>query len=350
MNVINQNRYANNFDFIRILAASFVMIGHSSEVLQNVSLPYDPGKILFGFSMQSLGVLIFFIISGFLVTGSFEKRHSWIQFMAGRILRIFPALIVVVLLSVFALGLLITSYPVTEYLSDIRTSNYIQNMTLYRMYYYLPGVFDGNPIGGSVNASLWTLPYEFTCYLYIAFAGFSVYISNRWNSLVLFIVYFISYIFFQEQIDRIVIPILGIDFKTFFIPFLYFLSGSLFYKFRNNISYNWMGVFVCCIAVLLNRIELLHHQFLIPVIAYLVFAFAFSKSIKLNYAAKYGDFSYGLYLYAFPVQQLIVYFLPVMQDLWLMMLLSFLCTMPCAIASWHLIEKPALSLKTRFRF
>lgn len=342
------NRTFNNFDFIRIAAAAFVLIGHSSDVLLNTPLSPDPGKWLFGFSMQSLGVLIFFIISGYLVTQSFENKKNWLQFFAGRVLRIFPALIVVVVLSVFVLGAAVTTLSLSDYFSHPLTKQYFHDMTLYRMYYYLPGVFEGNPIGGSVNASLWTLPYEFTCYLYIALAGISSLISSKWTSLILFVIYFIAYIFYESQINRIIIPIIGIDFKTFFIPFLYFLAGSLFYKFKDAIRFNKYGILVCLAIVILYKLELVHHQFMIPVLSYLVIAFAFSKAIKLHTAGKYGDFSYGLYLYAFPVQQLIVYFLPVELDLWMMMILSLIVTLPFAILSWHIIEKPALKLKSRF--
>src|SRR5688572_20698102 len=153
------SRSSNNFDFIRISASVFVLIGHSSDVLYNKHLSFDPAKWLFGFSLQSFGVLIFFIISGFLVTKSFEFKSTWPRFLIGRILRIFPALIVVVLLSVFVLGPMITTYSIEDYFENHFTFQYLQNMTLYRMYYYLPGVFESNPVAGSVNASLWTLPY-----------------------------------------------------------------------------------------------------------------------------------------------------------------------------------------------
>lgn len=342
------SRTSNNFDFIRIAAASFVLIGHSSDVLLNQPLLWDPGKLLFGFSMQSLGVLIFFIISGYLVTSSFENRKSLFIFIISRVLRIFPALIVIVLLSVFVLGTALTTVSMQDYFNSEFTKHYLQNMTLYRMYYYLPGVFETNPIGSSVNASLWTLPYEFTCYLYIALAGMVSLLNSKWVSLTLFVVYFSSYIYFQDEIDRIVIPIIGIDFKTFFIPFLYFLAGSQYYKFRSSISYNFWGLLICGAITVLVKTGYLHHQFLIPVLPYLVLAFAFSKVMKLYHFARYGDFSYGLYLYAFPVQQLIVYFAPVKPDLWMMIFLSFVFTVPFAFFSWHVVEKRALSLKHKF--
>lgn len=343
------SRDANNFDFIRIAAALCVIIGHSSDVLLNHSLRFDPAKWLTGYSMQSLGVIIFFIISGFLITACFEHKKSWIQFIAGRILRIFPALIVVVLLSVFVLGALLTIIPIKEYLSSPVTGRYLQDITLYRMYYYLPGVFENNPLAGSVNASLWSLPYEFTCYIYIALTGMSAVVRNKWISLLLFIIYFVSYIFYETEINKIVIPIIGIDFKTFFIPFLYFLAGSLFFKFRNHMHYNLTGLLICIVTGIAIRNSVVHQQFFILVITYIILSLAFSEKLQFYKVAKYGDFSYGLYLYAFPVQQLIVYLFPGTLNLLVMMLISILATLPLAYFSWHVIEKPALLLKKYFR-
>ncbi len=343
------SRDNNNFDLIRIIAALMVIIGHSSDVLFNHSLINDPAKLLSGYSIQSLGVIIFFIISGFLVTASFHNKRNWLQFFAGRVLRIFPALIVVVLLSVFVLGAALTTLSFNEYISSPVTGRYLQDMTLYRMYYYLPGVFENNPLAGSINASLWSLPYEFTCYIYIALAGIFSFINNKWTSLLLFCIYFISYLFYESQLNTIVIPVLGIDFKTFYIPFLYFLAGSLLFRFRPFIRYNMTGIIICLIIALAIRNAFLHQQFFVLVISYLVLAFAFSDKLKFHNVAKYGDFSYGLYLYAFPIQQLIVYLFPGSLNLPAMMVLSIVITFPFAFLSWHLIESPLLKMKKYFR-
>lgn len=338
-------RKGNNFDFIRLLAALMVLVGHSSNVLLNRHLDPDPGKIIFGFSIQSLGVLIFFIISGFLVTRSFENKNTLTAFFSGRVLRIFPALIIVVLLSVFILGPLVTTASMSDYFSSPLTFRYLQDMTLYRMYYYLPGVFNTNLIGNSVNASLWTLPYEFTCYLYVSLAGFVTLLNNKWFSLALFLIYFMLNIFLQDEINKVVIPVLGIDFKTFFLPFLFFLAGSLMYTFRNFIQYNISGLIVCMFAILAMQSGFLHRQFSVIIYPYLVLSLAFSRKLKFYDFARYGDFSYGMYLYAFPVQQLLILLLPFKPSLMAMILLSVICTFPFAFLSWRYIEAPALSLK-----
>lgn len=342
------SRSSNNFDLLRLLAASFVLIGHSPLILTTRPLAWDPSSILFSIPIHYFGVLIFFIISGFLVSKSWESKKSIVDFLAGRVLRIFPALICVVLLSVFVLGPLLTTLPLADYFSSEITHKYLQDISLYRMYYYLPGVFESNPIGSSINGSLWTLPYEFTCYLFLMILGLLTVLKNKWASLALLLISTVAYILFTREINRIVIPIIGIDFEHFFSLFLYFFSGAVYYQFRSLIPFNFIGLILCAVVTTLIKLRYipdLLHVFTLP---YLVLFFVFSNKLKLHNAGKYGDFSYGIYLYAFPVQQLIVYFHTKELNIAYMILLSFLFTLPLAVLSWKFVERPALSLRKRY--
>jgi peptidoglycan/LPS O-acetylase OafA/YrhL len=141
---INIDRSSNNFDAIRLVAALFVLIGHSPAILLNRELEWDPFLQMIGTSIHFTGVLIFFTISGFLITRSWEFKKNILDFFIARFLRIFPALICVIILSVFVLGALITKYAISDYLSSPITAKYLQGMTLYRMNYYLPVVLKGS--------------------------------------------------------------------------------------------------------------------------------------------------------------------------------------------------------------
>ncbi len=176
----------NNFDFLRLTAACLVLIGHAPLILGQKFYSWDPFKILFGHNMHAFGVVVFFVISGFLVASSWERRHSAFSYFKARILRIFPGLIVAVLICVFILGLLLTNRPTGEYLSSVQTYQYLFNMTLLRISYNLPGVFEYNPIASSINGSLWSLPYEFCCYIVLAcFAGLAKIKAGKYLYLIL---------------------------------------------------------------------------------------------------------------------------------------------------------------------
>ena len=341
------SRSSNNFDALRLLAATFVLIGHSAPILLNRPLDWDPYRQLLGIGIHFIGVLIFFVLSGFLVTHSWYARKNIFSFLSARVLRIFPALIGVVLLSVFVLGASLTTYSLGDYLFSETTGKYLQDMTLYRMYYYLPGVFENNPIGSSVNGSLWTLPYEFTCYLFLALLGLLAAFKNKWGYLVFTVALTLGYILWEAPLNRIVIPILGIDFKNFLPLLPYFMAGSVYYHFRNSFSMGWAGWLLCCAAIVLIKFEYLPNLLYAFLFPFFIFQFAFSQKINLYHAGKFGDFSYGLYLYTFPVQQLIVWFLPVKINTVWMIFLSLLCTLPFAVLSWYCIERPALKLKGR---
>lgn len=341
-------RQTNNFDFLRLLAASLVVVGHASTVLYNKPFEWDITGILTGISMPKTGVMIFFVISGYLVTGSSERRKSIVDFFLARVFRIFPAVIVLILLTVFILGPLVTTYSYSEYFSSETTWRYLQNMSLFRMYYHLPGVFENNVYPGSVNASLWTLPYEFTCYLFIAALSVIYLLRNKWAVLVIFLFCFTAFLLFREENNKIVIPVLGIDFKNFTILFLYFMSGSVYYLFRKNIPLNIYGLLLSLLFCLAMRQGVVKQEFYVFVLPYIVLWIAFTRHIPFQRAGRWGDFSYGLFLYSFPVQQTLLHFFPATFNLPVFILLSFICTLPIAVMSWYFVEKPALGWRKFF--
>ncbi|MFM7055153.1 MAG: acyltransferase family protein [Bacteroidota bacterium] len=340
-------RHSNNLDAIRLFAALFVLIGHAPAMLYNEGYSWDPINKLFGLRIQTLGVCIFFVVSGFLVSRSWQERSSIRGFILSRVLRIFPALIIVVVLSVYVLGPCLTTLSISDYFLSSVTLKYLQNVSLYRMYYYLPGVFEGNPHPGSVNGSLWTLPYEFTCYLLLMTLGIIKALKNRLVALLIILVIIFQYIIFQSTVDAMVIPVLGIDFKNLFPLLIYFLCGMLYYQFRDMIKFGTFGWIICAIGLALIKFGILPQMMFAFFLPYFVFALAFSKKLNMRDLGKYGDFSYGFYLYAFPMQQLIAYLIPSELSPLSMIVLSTAGTLPFAVLSWRLIESPALNLRSR---
>src|SRR3954468_11634176 len=153
----------NNFDLLRLLAALSVIFSHAFLLAEN-SQDHDPLMILTGGQaiLGLAGVFVFFTISGYLITQSFETTRSPFVFLAKRALRIFPGLLGCLLICVFMIGALVTTLPLSEYLARPETYLFLlHNAVLDIDYNRLPGVafWPGN-IGGIVNGPLWSLPCE----------------------------------------------------------------------------------------------------------------------------------------------------------------------------------------------
>ncbi len=343
-------RGQNNFDFLRFFAAILVFFEHSSALFEDKTVDFDIFRITFQFSSASIGVAIFFILSGFLISQSFFNSKSVFDFFIKRILRIFPALLVVIILSVILLGVFFSNLPFLEFISHKSTLLYLQNCFIFQSHYYLPGVFENNIHSSSVNGSIWTIPYEFASYISLYFLLRIPKINNKYTLIIIFVSLFISYIFFKPEIDQIVIPIFGIIFSSFMLPFLYFFVGMLFFQFKSFIKFNLWGLSLMIFVLILMHFQLIPRIFNIFPLSYLVFYFAFLKIPKINNFAKYGDFSYGFYLYAFPIQQVFSNLYAGKIDFYLLVTFSFITTLFFAILSWFFIEKPVMKLKRKFSF
>ncbi|MHA0856174.1 acyltransferase family protein [Paenibacillus sp. CMAA1364] len=161
---------SNNLDFIRLIAAISVILSHSYPLTGQQTEIFS---LISGgqWTLGGISVAIFFVISGFLVSRSFENS-SITQFIKNRLLRIFPGLVVVTLLSVIVLGPLLTTIPLSEYFKNHSTLSYINNAFLMDVQFSLPGVFEQNLYPNAVNGSIWTIPYEVLCYIGIAIVGY----------------------------------------------------------------------------------------------------------------------------------------------------------------------------------
>ncbi|MFM0557513.1 acyltransferase, partial [Paraburkholderia sediminicola] len=151
-------KHTNNFDFLRFVAALIVIVGHSYSAIGR----HQP--VIFSVRLATYGVMIFFAISGYLIAGSWINQPSFLPYIAKRMLRIFPALVVLILLTTFVAGPILTTLPLHDYIFNPCTSLYLRNILLF-INYRLDGVFANLPLAYSVNGSLWSLPAEFAMYL-----------------------------------------------------------------------------------------------------------------------------------------------------------------------------------------
>jgi peptidoglycan/LPS O-acetylase OafA/YrhL len=329
---------APGFNFLRLTAAMAVLFSHSFELASSAGWP-EPFRHFSG-GQTSIGgsaVYIFFIISGFLVTASYQKSQDVLDFVLKRALRILPALVIVILLTAFVLGPTMTTLPLTDYFSDERFRSYLLNaLTIGGD--SLAGVYEDLPAKGSVNGSLWTLRYELICYALVIFAGASG-LLYRHSLLLVLAVPLVVLGWWAKNKSVYFFEPLGIEVAYLFRFVGYFVAGMTIWIFRHHIVLDWR---YAAAAALLSLIALhfgLYHL-LFPLLGgYLVVFLA--MRLQIDFLSQ-RDYSYGIYLYAFPIQQLVVALAPGQPFCWTNMLLSAPPTIICAVLSWHLVEKRAL--------
>ncbi|GAA1840833.1 acyltransferase family protein [Agromyces salentinus] len=328
----------NNFDAMRIAAALAVIVGHGFELTGAGAAP----RVL-GVPIHVLGVQVFFVMSGFLITTSWLRTPSPLAFFRNRALRIFPGLVVVVLLTVFVLGPLVTTLSVPQYFAEPRTWRYLQNILLWPQF-DLPGVFLNVPHPGSVNGSLWTLPVEFACYIAVPV----LLAFTRWRFAAV-----IAFAVAGVLIDQFILnPLIvwGTSLQKGADLFTFFAAGMLVALLGRRVLRLDIAIAALAAQVLIAAAfnPIVSRWALWVTLSYVVLAFCMTSTPYLRRAARFGDLSYGLYIYAFPIQQLTVSAwpgLPFVANL----LVVITLTAGAAFASWHLVEKHALRLKARPR-
>ena len=338
--------HRNNLTALRWFAACLVLYGHAHAFL---GLP----EVLFMqiVPMGLLGVYIFFAISGYLVAQSWSRDPHVLRFMAKRALRIFPGLVVCTLLSVLVLGPLLTSLDANAYWQNEHTLGYLSNIALY-ISYHLPGVFANNAWPHAVNGSLWSLPVEFFMYLLLALIGLVgalVQAALNMQRATAWLVGGMSLLFIalaalwalptQEAMvvyrtDLRHIPMCGV----------YFMVGASLYCFQWEKHFTLSNVLLALVAWL----SLSHRTQWFAMASWLflpfvVMAFGLARHPWLG-RMHTRDYSYGIYIYAFPVQQTVASFWPQM-PLPAYLLSTFVITVALAATSWHFVEKPALKYK-----
>lgn len=342
--------HKNNFDFLRLLFATLVLITHSytlSGVPENDFLTqWTHGQI----NCSSLGVKGFFIISGFLIFQSVIRSRNWFDYMVRRILRIYPAYIVVMIVAVILCWWL-TDLSTQQYFADPSVRSYVfQNLAMFLpLHYQIDNVFAHNPYPFAINGSIWTIPYEFLFYIILSAA----FIIKRHTKLltaaaiVLYVGLFLITLRY-EDVAPYYIPKDTFEIHMLLHQALCFFGGAALaaisiHQFRYKSLLLLVAIVACGIVIATHQFYFA--QFLLlPVIIIIIGTYATKGIAGLN--KKIGDFSYGIYLYGFIVQQTLVHFYKM--DHMQLMLTAIPLTYIVGALSWYLIEKRALTLKKYF--
>ena len=341
----------DNFDLLRLLAASTVVVSHcyfltgreASEPLYKASHLTDMG---------AFSVFIFFIISGYLIAGSWDSHKRAAAFLGKRLLRIMPALLVSVLMALFVLGPILTSKTQVEYFSNPYTWLYLNNISLYNRIHTLPGVFATNFTPGIINGTAWTLPYEFSMYLLLLLFGTLGWFNThkRWILVLVFILGII--IQFNTHIWGTTftsIEVFFINISVLIKNGTFFVAGMLYYVFKDKIIFDWK---YCILAFVALIISFGQSDWFFPImylsLPYVILTVAYIPTSVGQLISKLGDFSYGIYIYGYPIQQILVSQMPHIKLLPMIAISLFLSVIAGAL-SWYTIEKTALTLKRYFK-
>ncbi|HEX3535580.1 MAG TPA: acyltransferase [Stellaceae bacterium] len=330
----------NNFDLLRLAAALSVIFSHAFLLAEN-SQAHDPlmlatgGQAVLGLA----GVFVFFTISGYLIAQSFEATAAPLVFLAKRLLRIFPGLLACLVICALAIGPLVTSLPPTDYFVRPQTWLFLlHNSVLDVDYNRLPGVefWHGN-IGGIVDGPLWSLPCEMLMYLMLLALGVSRLL--RLPVCLLLVAVGMGAIWFDTA---------GETFGSALWLLGFFAAGMCGYKLRGRtgrwgLPWELTDARWALLALLGLALSVPAHLFIFafPVCGgYLTLWAAFTPRIRVLRAARFGDLSYGLYIYGWPVEQCVVWWSGGTAAWWVVFLVAAPTTAAIALLSWRLIERP----------
>ena len=320
----------NNFDAIRLGAALLVLFSHAFALTGAADA--EPVARLLQRAMDggSLAVATFFVLSGFLIARS-ATIHRPAAFARARVLRIYPAYLVLLLLQTFALGLAMSTHPWSAYLTDRATWVALLTGLALSPRLGLPGVFEANPLPLEVNGSLWTLRIEALCYVVAALLAR----SRR------------SFALTAALSVLLLVTILAVPLPPAPLAILrdalFFAAGMLLWLARDRIILHPAMAALAAAAFLL----LAGTPLAVPVahlaLPYLVIWLGLAPRLPPRLTPR-ADLSYGAYLYAFPVQQCLVALIPGLGPY----PLAALALIPVLLLAWlshKLVEAPALALK-----
>lgn len=336
MPATSADRRANNFDALRLIAALSVVFSHSFLIAEG-NQAREPFVRLSGGQcvLGLLGVFVFFVISGYLVTESFCRRPSPGGFALRRTLRIYPGLAANIAVCALVLGPIVTALPLSGYFGSAELHRFLlQGAAMQPGELTLPGVvFSPNAVGRHLNGSLWSLRYEAMMYLMVLVLGMLRLL--RLSTAVALVAAGMAAVYFEDWLR----PLGEIAQSAWLLGF--FAAGMALHFLRDRLPFDWRGALLALAALALftamGRLIMLF-----PLAgAYLAIWFARRHDPWLDYSRYCGDLSYGIYIYGWPAEEFVFWLSGDRAAWWQVFLLSLGIVLPAAFLSWHLVEKRA---------
>lgn len=321
----------------RLSFAIGVILWHSYK-LTGRDVSYAPARQL----ISNVWVDGFFAISGFLITSSWLRNPRLRDYLVARGLRILPGFWVCLVVTAFVvapIGVAIQGGSAAKLLLSTAPVEYIlKNSAVSMLQFDIGGTPTGIPWSGAWDGSLWTLGYELYCYIAVAILGLVGILIRRW-----FIPVAMALCWCALLLSTLVeLPIIAQDGARFAVMFV---AGALVHQYRNVIPARWSLVALSVVIVLVS--SLLPDYRLVAAVP-LAYATIVSGALVRNKRSTLRtDLSYGVYIYAFPVQQLMVICGLGNMNVAAFWVIATAASLPIAALSWHLLERPAMSLKSR---
>jgi peptidoglycan/LPS O-acetylase OafA/YrhL len=314
-----------------------VIYGHGPAIAGGYAATDVFVRLGWGEYSGSIAVDLFFIISGFLVMRSLDLRGRVLDFIRARILRILPAYLACLLVSAFIIGPVFSTHSLSAYLVSIEPYRYCWQNAWFTtdIVWTLPDVFRNNPKQATINGSLWTLPAEVRMYAWVAIVGCMGLLRRRWmfNA---FLIGVFAVGFYRPSL----LPLVPLD--RYMRLAALFAIGAFCYVNRRWIPVRGGWLLGAVTVAWLCRTTAIYPMAFAA--CEVLFCFWFACGTRWHGFNRFGDYSYGIYLWGFPAQQMWAAVDPGMSSL-TNSLAALPVALALAVASWHLIERPALKLK-----
>lgn len=343
---LNVSPHQNNFNFLRLFFASLVLLSHAPEIADgNRSrelLTQFFGSISFG----ELAVDGFFLLSGYLIVKSWMNDPHAVSFMQKRIARIYPGFIVASIIGAMIVGPL--GAVSSEYFSQFKIWSFVKG-TIFLQSTITPPVFLGLSTS-AVNSSMWTIFYEFLCYLAVMGLGVLGVVGRRKLWLVLSIAILSTFCLHKFGYLELSASVLLEGAKNMLRLSSVFFVGGCFYLYREKAKFKPTFAVLAAVSLFAGLFWADAAEiFLIIFGGYLLFYIAHARIPMLRKFNDFPDISYGLYLYGWPAQMLLFWYWPNLSP-WAVFPISLVASALLGYISWHTVEKPCLRLKNvRFK-
>ena len=335
---------SNNFDFLRLIFSIMVVVCHSFY-LANESVSLIDLRSPIAFYIGDVAVKCFFVLSGYFIFTSLQNSRTVLHYLWKRSLRLFPALLVVLLLTLCWVPFVYEGLSPLFYERTYWTY-FFNNIALYPVQFEIHGVFDYNPFPYSINGSLWTLCYEWT--LYLSLLILFAFRKSKYVSLALLCLYVLFFYLTNASftsLDALLLQYFNLEAQILYEFACFFFAGAFLASFNINV---YIKSYYCLIGTAIGLLiaVLLHWFAEISVVLLPLFLIQIGK-LNFNFVTEklrqLGDLSYGIYIYSFVIQQSFIFYFSL--NAYELTLYTLGVAFLFAYFSWHVIEKKALSFK-----